>query len=120
MSKVRVRTIDLANTFSASTAVSPSAASTTFSMKPGSEPIWRWVSSGACGRRLRAISSISRRRGSSQYTIAEIDFSSSGGTFCTGDRMSRLFLVLRSSPARSRRRRTTDGSLRKGWKSRRM
>ena len=55
--------------------------------------------------------SISDRLGSSQYTSAETDFSSSGGTFWTGDNRIRLFLLRRSEVPRSRSLRTTDGSL---------
>ncbi len=117
-SKVWVRTIALAKTFSASTAVRPRAASTTRSMYVASLSASCWVAGGALRRRLRAICSISCRLGRSQSTIAETLFSSSGGILVTGDSTSRLFLVLRSSVAASRRRRTTAGSLRNGWKSR--
>ncbi len=87
-------------------------------MKVGSCSSICWVAGGAWASSLRADASISWRLGSSQSTTAAIDFSSSGGIFETGDRITRLFLVRRSSVAQSRRRRTTAGSLRNGWKSR--
>ena len=117
-SKVWVRTIAFANTFSASTSVRPSAASTTRSMKVGSLSTICCVAGGALGRTLRAACSTSARLGRSQSISADTDFSSSGGILLSGDRTMRLFLVLRSSWAASRRRRTTAGSLRNGWKSR--
>ena len=53
-------------------------------------------SAAPCAQRL----SISARFGSSQSSTAEMLFSSSGGILVTGERKSRLFLVLRSSVAR--------------------
>src|SRR5262249_18476742 len=56
--------------------------------------------------------------GRPQSTPADPFFPSSGGIFVIGDRISRLFFVFLSSVAASRRRRTTAGSFRNGWKSR--
>jgi hypothetical protein len=117
-SNVCVRTALLANTFSASISVRPSAPSTTRSMNVGSLSMTCCVACGRFGSTLRAACSISTRFGSSQSTTAEMLFSSSGGIFVIGDSTSRLFFVLRSSVAASRSRRTTAGSFRNGWKSR--
>ena len=65
-----VRTALLANTFSASTSVRPSAPSTTRSMNVGSLSITCWVAGGRLGSTLRAACSISWRFGSSQSSTA--------------------------------------------------
>src|SRR5260221_120350 len=115
MSKVPVCTSDLANTFSASSAVSPNAASMTCSR---SCPAGGALLGTMVITRSRIVP-ISANSGSG-YSTTAISLSHSGGMTSTGEMRKTVFSVsLRLRPT-SRRSRTNSGFLVKACRSRRM
>ncbi len=115
MSKVPVCTRDLAKTFSASSAVRPSAASMTCSRS--------WPAGGVLlGTMLMTRSRmvpISASSGSG-YSTTATSLSSSGGICNSGEIMKTVLSVSLRLRARSRKRRTTSGFFWKACRSRRM
>src|SRR6267143_2457532 len=115
MSKVPVCTSDLAKTFSASSAVSPSAASMTCSRScpPGGALLGTMLST-----RSRMVP-ISANSGSG-YSTTAISLSHSGGMTSTGEMRKAVLSVSFRLRPRSRSSRTTSGFLVKACRSRRM